>query len=51
MNDLSTEKIITELKEKIELMQTTLDNREAFIDWVLEKYPEIVKEYNGFEKE
>jgi len=24
------------------------DNRGKFIDWVLENYPDIAKEYNGF---
>ena len=28
-----------------------LENRGKFIDWVLEHYPEIVKEYLGFDKE
>lgn len=29
-------------------LQTIADNRGKFIDWMMEKYPDIVKEYNGF---
>lgn len=32
----------------IEEQKETLKNREAFIDWVNEHYPEITKEYLGF---
>lgn len=45
------EKEIEELKTTISKIETLAENRGAFIDWCLEKYPEIVKEYNGFEKE
>lgn len=50
-----TAKEIIELKSDIANIiknrndiQTVADNRGKFIDWMLEKYPEIVKEYNGF---
>ena len=38
-----------DLQKKYEKALETLNNRETFINWVNEHYPEIVKEYLGFE--
>lgn len=43
------EKGLSDLQKKYEKALETLNNRETFINWVNEHYPEIVKEYLGFE--
>ena len=41
------EKGLCDLQKKYEKALETLNNRETFINWVNEHYPEIVKEYLG----
>lgn len=39
---------INELEDEIVKLKTLAENRGAFIDFVLNKYPDIAKDYIGF---